>query len=187
MSTEAKTPQILLCGWAALLTRAIGSGFLHLGQRLNAIILWARARVVAIEWNAMLERQRAKKVAREKEARLARHLSELTEAVVLLDDKHRLIKANQNALCLLGLSQRNISKFTLDTFLCSKVPGLPRMGRAQNRKSDRWRACEIRRLDGTSMVAEIMFQSNVGPGKHLSRIRNVRTCRHVPSQIQARL
>src|ERR1700740_217526 len=101
MSTEAKTPQIFFYGWAALLTRAIGSGFLHLGQRLNAIILWARAMVVAIEWNAMLERQRAKKVAREKEARLARQLSELTEAVVLLDDKHRLVKANQNALCLL--------------------------------------------------------------------------------------
>jgi hypothetical protein len=33
------------------------------------------------------------------------------------------------------------------------------------------------------MVGEFIFQANVSPGRHLSRFRNVVSCRHVPSQI----
>jgi hypothetical protein len=41
-------------------------------------------------------------------------------------------------------------------------------------------------LDGSSLVAEIAFHPQVAPGRHLSRFRNVKSCRHVPSQMRAK-
>jgi PAS domain-containing protein len=180
MTVDTKKLHILVDDWVALLAHVIRSGLA--GLRLSACEQWTRGIIVEHRWKAILEKQLINMRAREKEERLARHLADPVEATVLLDDKHRLVGANQAALSLLGISDRNIDKFTIDAFL----PDLKRMGRSFMKKGERWRCCRIIRLDGSSMVGEFVCQANVAPGRHLSRFRNVKTCRHVPSEMQSK-
>jgi len=139
--------------------------------------------MVEIRWKAILERQIVNRTARLKEAWLAKQLTDPVDATVLLDDKHHLVVANQAALSMLGISERNINKFTMDTFVSYRESGFKWVGQSSMKKTNGWRICKIRRLDGSSMVGEFIFQANVSPGRHLSRFRNVVSCRHVPSQI----
>ena len=139
--------------------------------------------MVEIRWKAILERQIINRAAREKETWLARQLTDPVQATVLLDDKHRLVVANQAALSMLGISERNINRFTMDAFVSYRESGFEWVGQSSMKKRNEWRICKIRRLDGSSMVGELIFQDNVSPGRHLSRFRNVISCRHVPSQI----
>ena len=84
---------------------------------------------------------------------------------------------------MLGVSERNIDKFTMDTFVSCCESGFDWVGQTSVKNTNQWHFCKIRRLDGSSMVGEFIFQANVSPGRHLSRFRNVASCRHVPSQI----
>jgi PAS domain-containing protein len=179
MSVDTKRLHILLDDAVALLIAMMRSGLLIVGGRLSTCGQWVRRRMVEIRWKAILERQIINKKAREKEAWLAGQMADRAEAAVLLDDKNRLLMANRAALSMLGISVRNINKFTMDTFLSDRESGLEGM----RRKGAEWHICKIRRLDGSSMVGELIFQANVAPGKHLSRFRNVVSCRHVPSRI----
>ena len=121
--------------------------------------------------------------AREKEAWLTRQLTDPVVPTLLSDDKHRLIEANQAALSMLGISERNIKKFTIDTFVSCPEPAFAQLDQSLMKKQKEWHICKIRRLDGSPMVGEFTLQGNVYPGKHLSRFRNVVSCRHVPSEI----
>jgi len=183
MSVDTKRLHILVDDGVALLAAMMRSGLLIVGGRLSTCGEWVRGRMVEIRWKAILERQIINRTSRQKEAWLARQLTDPVEATVLLDDKHRLVVANQAALSMLGISERNIDKFTMDTFVSYRESGLGWVGQSSMKKTNEWRICRIRRLDGSSMVGELMFQANVFPGRHLSRFRNVVSCRHVPSQI----
>ena len=183
MSVDTKRLHILVDDGVALLAAMMRSGLLIVGGRLSTCGDWVRGRMVEIRWKAILERQIINRRSRQKEAWLARQLTDPVEATVLLDDKHRLVVANQAALSMLGISERNIDKFTMDTFVSYRESGFGCVGQSSMKKTNEWRICRIRRLDGSSMVGELMFQANVFPGRHLSRFRNVVSCRHVPSQI----
>jgi len=183
MSVDTKRLHILVDGGIALLAAVMRSGLLIVGERLSTCGEWVRGRMVEIRWKAILERQIINRTARQKEAWLARQLTDPVEAAVLLDDKHRLVVANRAALSMLGISERNIDKFTLDTFVSYRESGFAGVGQSSVKKTNEWRICRIRRLDGSSMVGELILQANVFPGRHLSRFRNVVSCRHVPSQI----
>jgi PAS domain-containing protein len=183
MSVDTKRLHILVDDGVALLAAMMRSGLLIIGGQLSTCGQWVRRRMVQIRWKAILERQIINRTAREKEAWLARQMMDPVQATVLLDDKHRLLVANPAALSMLGISERNINKFTMDTFVAYRESGFERVGRSSVKKRNEWRICKIRRLDGSSMVGEFIFQDNVFPGRHLSRFRNVISCRHVPSQI----
>jgi hypothetical protein len=183
MSVDTKRLHILVDDGVALLAAMMRSGLLIVGGRLSTCGQWVRRKMVEIRLKAILERQIINRTAREKEAWFARQMTDPVEATVLLDDKHRLVMANRAALFMLGISERNINKFTMDTFLSYRESGLEGMRRSSMKKRTEWRICKIRRLDGSSMVGEFIFQANVAPGRHLSRFRNVVSCRHVPSQI----
>jgi len=183
MSVDTKRLHILVDDGVALLAAVMRSGLLIVAGRLRTCGDWVRGRMVEIRWKAILERQIINRTARQKEAWLAKQLTDPVEATVLLDDKHRLVVANQAALSMLGISERNIDKFTMDTFVSSRESGFEWVGQSSMKKTNDWRICKIRRLDGSSMVGEFVFQANVSPGRHLSRFRNVVSCRHVPSQI----
>jgi PAS domain-containing protein len=182
MTADTKKLHFLFGDWVALSAHMIRSGLLIAGRRLSASNQWTRGLIVEHRWQAILEKQVINMKTREKEERLARQMADPLEAAVLLDDKHRLVGANQAALSLLGISERNIDKFTIDAFL----PDLKRMGRSFIKKSERWRGCKIIRLDGSFMVGEFVCQPNVAPGRHLSRFRNVKACRDVPSEMQSK-
>jgi PAS domain-containing protein len=183
MSVDTKRLHILVDDGVALLAAMVRSGLLIVGRPLSTCGQWVRGRMVEIRWKAILERQIMNRTAREKETWLARQMTDPAEAAVLLDDKHRLVAANQAALSMLGISERNINKFTMDAFVSYRESGFEWVGQSSMKKRNEWRICKIRRLDGSSMVGEIIFQANVSPGRHLSRFRNVVSCRHVPSQI----
>jgi PAS domain S-box-containing protein len=183
MTVDTKRLHLLVDDAVALLAAMRRSGLLIVGGRLNTCGEWMRRRMVAIRWKAILERQIVNKKAREKEAWLARQLTDSADAAVLLDDKHRLLMANRAALSMLGISERNINKFTMDTFFSYRESSLEGVRRSSVKNGAEWRICKIRRLDGSSMVGEFIFQANVSAGRHLSRFRNVVSCRHVPSQI----
>ena len=183
MSVETKRLHILVDDVVALLAAMMRSGLLIVGGRLSTCRQWVRGRMVEIRWKAILERQVINWKAREKEAWLTRQLRDPVEPTILLDDKHRLVVANQAALSMFGISQRNINKFTVDAFVSYRGSGFERVDQSSMKKRNEWRICKIQRLDGTSMVGEFLFHANVSPGIHLSRFRNVVSCRHVPSQI----
>ena len=183
MSVDTKRLHILVDDAVALLAAMMRSGLLIVGGRLSTCSQWVRRRMVEIRWKAILERQIMNRTARQKEAWLAKELTDPLEATVMLDDKHRLVVANQAALSMLGISERNIDKFTMDTFVSYRESGFEWVGQSSMKEDNEWRICKIRRLDGSSMVGEFIFQANVSPGRHLSRFRNVVSCRHIPSRI----
>lgn len=183
MSVDTKRLHLLVDDAVALLAAVMRSGLLIVGGRLSTCGQWVRRRMVETRWKAILERQIVNRKVREKEAWLARQLTDSVDAAVLLDDKHRLLMANRAALSMLGISERNINKFTMETFVSYRESGLAGMLRPSMKNVAEWSICKIRRLDGSSMVGEFIFQANVSPGRHLSRFRNVVSCRHVPSQI----
>jgi PAS domain-containing protein len=183
MSVDTKRLHILVDDGVALLAAMMRSGLLIVGGRLSTCGQWVRRRMVQIRWKAILERQIINRTAREKEAWLARQMMDPAQATVLLDDKNRLLVANQAALSMLGISERNINKFTMDAFVSYHESGFEWVGQSTMKKRNEWRICKIRRLDGSSMVGEFILQDNVSPGRHLSRFRNVVSCRHIPSQI----
>jgi hypothetical protein len=180
MTANGKTLHILADEWIALSAHLIRTGLLIVGEQLSGCSQWAHARIVEDRWTAVFK----KLLIRQKEVRL---LADPLEPTVLLDDKRRLVGANQAALSLLGVSERNINKFTIDAFLSFGESGPKRMERSFIKKSERWRGCKIIRLDGSSMVGEFVFQANVAPGRHLSKFRKVKSCRHVPSQMPSKL
>jgi len=183
MSVDTKRLHILVDDGVALLAAMMRSGLLIVGGRLSTCGQWVRRRMVEIRWKAILERQILNRKAWEKEAWLAKQMTDPVEAAVLLDDKQRLVVANQAALSMLGISERNIDKFTMGTFVSYRESGFDWQGQSSLKKTNEWRICKIRRLDGSSMVGEFIFQANVSQGRHLSRFRNMVSCRHVPSQI----
>lgn len=184
MTVDTKRPHILIDDWAALSTAKIRSAEFIVGERLQACRQWARKSVFEIGWKAIRERGRMKEAARQRAVRLTKLLTDTPDAVVLMDKEHRLVVANDAALLLFGISERNISKFTLDAFLLnSEITGSEQMGRPFIKNKGQWHRCKITRLNGSSLVAEIAFHPNVAPGRHLSRFRNVKSCRHLPSQM----
>jgi len=120
------------------------------------------------------------KPRRLQEARLAREkdlrtlLESSLDAVVVTDGDRRLVAANSQALDLFGVSESNISKFTIDTFLShGQILDFHRNRSTSIKQEDRHGKCKIRRLDGTLRVAECIFVANVVPRRHLYRFLNV--------------
>ena len=93
-----------------------------------------------------------------------------------MDVGRRLVAANPKALDLFGVSETNLKKFTIDAFLSGNEilyfngNGSPFKGRVEKHGE-----CKIRRLDGSSRVAEYVFVANFAPYQHLCRFCNVRT------------
>jgi PAS domain-containing protein len=184
MTVDTKRSHILIDDWVALSTAKIRFAVFIVGERLRACRQWARRSVFEIGWKAIRERGRMKEAARQRAVRLTKLLTDTPDAVVLMDKEHRLVMANDAALLLFGISERNICKFTLDAFLLnSEIPGSEQTGRPFIKNKGQWHSCKISRLNGSSLVAEIAFHPNVAPGRHLSRFRNVKSCRHLPSQM----
>jgi PAS domain-containing protein len=122
--------------------------------------------------------RRLRRVLRVKENNLRKLLAGSLDAIVVMDVGRRLVAANPKALDLLGVSETNLKKFTIDAFLSRSEAlyfngnGSPFKGR-----EERHGECKIRRLDGGLRVAEYVFVANFAPYQHLCRFCNVRTAR----------
>jgi PAS domain S-box-containing protein len=122
------------------------------------------------------EQRRWQEVVRERKDRIGQLLADSLEAIVVTNDKRRLLAANSRALALFGVSAKNLEKFTIDAFLpASELLEFERNGPLFLRGRERRGECEIRRLDGSRRTMEFTFQANFVPRRHLSRFRDVTT------------
>jgi len=126
-----------------------------------------------------------KKVAdtrrRLREARLARQndlwtlLTSSPDPVIVTNSNLRLVAANSHGLNLFGVSELNMSQFTIGTFLShGQFLQFDRNRSPFVRPEERHGKCKIRRLDGTSWVAECIFVANVVPHQNLYRFQHCR-------------
>ena len=124
---------------------------------------------------------------RSRRIREARHMREnelrnllatSVDAIVVTDDEHRFVAANTKALDLFGVSNGNITNFTLDSFISKgQIPGFDghgSFGRGEVNKGN----CKIRRLDGNLRLADYEFTANHLPFRHVCILRNV-TCKTI--------
>ena len=114
--------------------------------------------------------RRLREAARTRKSDLQSLLANSFEAVVVMNGDRRFVAANPAALYLFGVSEVNISRFTIDAFFPRgqiryfDAKGSPLIGR-----QERVGKCEIRRLDGSIRVAEYVFVANFAPFQHLCR------------------
>ncbi len=106
--------------------------------------------------------------------RLQTLLTDSSDAIVVMNEDRRLLAANPLAVSLFGVSEKNISKFSIDAFLpVSQISNFKSRGVPFLRGKELRGKCVIRRLDGRLRVAEFSFQPNFVPGLHLSRFRDI--------------
>jgi PAS domain S-box-containing protein len=94
-------------------------------------------------------------------------------AIVVTNDDRRLVYANPKALDLFGVSELNVRKFSIDTFLSHCQILELRRKWFLIRPDERYGKCKISRLDGSLRVAEYVLVANVIPFRHLYRFVNV--------------
>ena len=128
---------------------------------------------------SVVDRPRAlQQVIRARESDLRKLLATSLDAIVITDVGGRLITANSKALDLLGVSEANMKKFTINVFLSH--PQIPYFGGHSSafiRREERHGECKIRRLDGSLWVAEYLFVPNFLPNRHVCRFSSVKTAR----------
>jgi PAS domain S-box-containing protein len=120
------------------------------------------------------------KPRRLQEARHAREndlrtlLASSLDAVIVTDNDRRFVAANSQALDLFGISESNMGKFTIGTFLSpGQILTFDRNRSPFMKQEERHGKCKIRRLDGSLRVAECIFVANVVFRRHLYRFQNV--------------
>jgi PAS domain-containing protein len=105
---------------------------------------------------------------------LQKLLASSLDAVVVTNGDRRFVATNPKALDLLGISEANMRKFTIDAFLPhGQILDFDGTGPPFIRREERRGKCKIRRLDGSLRVAEYIFVANFVPRRHLSRFRDV--------------
>jgi len=144
------------------LSTALGQLTVHLHRGQNAVTRLVRS--------AADRPRRLREAARTRKSDLQSLLANSFEAVVVMNGDRRFVAANPAALYLFGVSEVNISRFTIDAFFPRgqiryfDAKGSPLIGR-----QERVGKCEIRRLDGSIRVAEYVFVANFAPFQHLCR------------------
>lgn len=156
--------------WSARLRASLFAVFENVSIKLQR----ARDALAKVKQRAMKEHRRWQEVVLERKGSVGQLLADSLEAIVVTNDKRRLLAANPPALALFGVSPRNLERFTIDAFLpASELLEFERNGPLFLRGRERRGQCEIRRLDGSLRIVEFTFQANFLPRRHLSRFRDV--------------
>lgn len=112
---------------------------------------------------------------RASEKDLRRLLANSPDAVVVTSTDRRLVEANPKGLSLFGISETNMTMFTLDVFFSrGQIPRFAENGASFTNRNERHGECKIRRLDGSLRVAEFAFIPNYVPFLHVFRFQNDR-------------
>src|ERR1700722_17351259 len=144
----------------------------------NMELHFRHARDALLEFSLMVMRKprMLREAILKRRNRLQTLLTDSSDAIVVMNDDRCFLAANPPAFALFGVSEKNISKFSIDAFLpVSQIPNFKRRGVPFVRGKELRGKCQIRRLDGHLRVAEFSFQPNFVPGRHLSRFHDI-TC-----------
>jgi PAS domain-containing protein len=139
----------------------------HLRQALVPLVKGGR--------NVFDKTRSLQEARRTRENDLRELLASSVDAVVLTNIDRRFVAANPVALRLFGVSETNITQFTIDAFLLEDEilhldgNGVPFISRGETQGE-----CKIRPLTGNLRVADYIFVSNFVPFRHLFVFRNNR-------------
>jgi PAS domain S-box-containing protein len=118
--------------------------------------------------------RRLQEALREREDGLRKLLASSPDAIVVTNADHRFVAANPTALDLFGISEANMGKFTVDAFLPhEQILDFDGNGSPFMKRKESHGKCRIRRLDGSSRIAEYTFVTNFAGRRHLSRFHDV--------------
>ena len=104
-------------------------------------------------------------------------LANSPDAIVVTDAERRLVTANATALDLLGISEYNMKRFTIDAFLVKRAM---QNVSGDGREDEKAVPCKIRRLDGKLRVAECVYLQEVLPRRNLYKFLNAAPHRIAP-------
>jgi len=104
---------------------------------------------------------------------LRKVLANSLDAIVVTNGDRRLVYANRKALDLFGVSELNMGKFTIDTFLSHCQILELRLKWFVIGRDEKYGKCRISRLDGSLRVADYILVNNVIPRRYLYRFLNV--------------
>jgi PAS domain-containing protein len=150
-------------------------------KHLNPILQPALESLPTLVRSAANKPRRLREAIRGKDNYLGNLLTTPFEAIVLADEEHRFVQANARALDLFGISERNITMFTMDAFLQHRqIAELDENDAPFVYRRERHGECEIQRLDGSLLVAEYTFVSNVAVRRHLYRFQGLAPRRRMP-------
>jgi PAS domain-containing protein len=118
--------------------------------------------------------RRLREERREREKNLRELLTTSFDPIVVTNGERRFVTANSRALDLFGISERNLTMFTIDAFLPHRQVLEFDERRASLVNSDEMEGkCDIKPLNGSLLVAQYTFISNIVPGRSLYRFRSV--------------
>ncbi len=149
-------------------------------QKSKAHLRQAMSALAGLGRKLVEKPSRLQKALRAKENNLRKLLASSLDPIVVMDVGRRLVAANPKALDLFGVSETNLKKFTIDAFLSGNEGLFSGNGSPFKGRVEKHGECKIRRLDGSSRVAEYVFVANFAPYQHLCRFCNVRTA-HIKS------
>ena len=137
----------------------------HLRQALNTLTERGK--------NVLEKAQRLQEARRARVNDLRELLVHSADAIVVTNGDGRLVYANPKALDLFGVSELNMRKFTIDTFLSHCQILELRLKWFVIRRDERYGKCKISRLDGSLRVAQYILVANVIPRRYLYIFLNV--------------
>ena len=149
---------------------ALEQATVHLRRALNTF--------TEHEKNVLERARRLQEALRARENDLQELLASSVDAVIVSNLDRRFVAANPNALHLFGVSEANMTQFTIDAFLLESEirhfggNGLPLISQKETQGE-----CKIRRLTGGLRIAEYSFVANFVPFRHLFIFRNDREWR----------
>ena len=133
-------------------------------------------------WNALarlgrrvVDEPRIRREAlRASERELHELLASSRDAIVVTNGDRCFVAANPKALDLLGISDMNVTKFSIDVFFSrGQVLGLGRNSSPFQRREGKHGKCKIRRLDGSLRLVEFAIVSNFLPLMHLYKFSDI--------------
>ena len=114
-------------------------------------------------------------------------LANSPDAIAVINGDHCFVTANQRALDLFGVFEKNLRKFNIDVFLFrGQIPDLHQNGSFFMGRPERHGKCMIRRVDGSMRAAEFAFVADFLPLQHLCRFYDLRMPQR-PTPMQHRI
>ena len=142
-------------------------------NKVTAHLQRAQKTLTRLGRNVVDKPRRLQEARRTREHDLRKLLANSLDAIVVTDGDHRLVYANPKALDLFGVSELNMRKFTIDTFLSHcQILELRRKWFAI-RRDERYGKCKISRLDGSLRVAEYIFVADFISRQDLYKFEHV--------------
>src|SRR5215470_2323100 len=167
-------------------TRAKGrvsSAIEHGAARLRR----ARKRLAGLGGNTVDKRQRGRQEVGARESQMRELLANSPDAIAVINGDHCFVTANQRALDLFGVSEKNLRNFNIDVFLFrGQIPDLHQNGSFFMGRPERHGKCMIRRVDGSMRAAEFAFVADFLPLQHLCRFYDLRMPQR-PTPMQHRI